>query len=358
LGSHNLREAFLEFKKDFDFVNIHYSISPWWALEAWQYDFLKIISKLVEKHKLQNQYEKIIASLLKPWKTTAISEVGRKVTAGVSVNKLVKQFQFLRTWTLIWYKPITPAWIKSSAGNPAQKQKLFTFTELLKLLKPSQNEKSYFVQAPYISFFKDWRDDLRRRHAYEWNFLFVAMASHFKVDEKDLGYFTLDELSEALQTNKLDIKLIRERKGKEFILTVPPQSLLAQIIPRVPIKYNKAIREAESINKEGVVRGIIAQIGIVRGRVRIVHNHHDIRKIGSKEILIANTTHPDYLQGMKKAAGFVTDEGGIVSHAAIVAREFKKPCIVGTKIATKIFKDGDMVEVDANKGIVKKITNY
>jgi pyruvate,water dikinase len=49
----------------------------------------------------------------------------------------------------------------------------------------------------------------------------------------------------------------------------------------------------------------------------------------------------------------VTDEGGVTCHAAIVAREMKKPCIIGTKIATKVLKDGDLVEVDANKGVVK-----
>ena len=56
---------------------------------------------------------------------------------------------------------------------------------------------------------------------------------------------------------------------------------------------------------------------------------------------------------MKRAKAFVTDEGGIVSHAAIVARELKIPCIVGTKTATKILKDEDIIEVDADRGIVK-----
>lgn len=56
---------------------------------------------------------------------------------------------------------------------------------------------------------------------------------------------------------------------------------------------------------------------------------------------------------MQKAAAFVTNEGGIICHAAIVARELGKPCIVGTKIATKVLKDGDYVEVDANKGVVR-----
>ena len=70
---------------------------------------------------------------------------------------------------------------------------------------------------------------------------------------------------------------------------------------------------------------------------------------------MAGMTTPEYLPAMEKAAAFVTDEGGILCHAAIVARELKKPCIVGTQYATKIFKDGDLVEVDAEKGVVRKI---
>jgi len=58
---------------------------------------------------------------------------------------------------------------------------------------------------------------------------------------------------------------------------------------------------------------------------------------------------------MKKAGAIVTDEGGITCHAAIVSRELGIPCVVGTKIVTKVFKDGDLVEVDANKGLVKKV---
>jgi pyruvate, water dikinase len=56
---------------------------------------------------------------------------------------------------------------------------------------------------------------------------------------------------------------------------------------------------------------------------------------------------------MEKAAAFVTDEGGITCHASIIAREMKKPCIVGTRIATKVLKDGMEVEVDADAGVVK-----
>lgn len=66
-------------------------------------------------------------------------------------------------------------------------------------------------------------------------------------------------------------------------------------------------------------------------------------------------TSPDFVPLMKKAKAIVTDEGGLSCHAAIVSREMGLPCVIGTKNATKVFKDGDMIEVDANKGFVRKI---
>ena len=81
----------------------------------------------------------------------------------------------------------------------------------------------------------------------------------------------------------------------------------------------------------------------------------DLAKVNEGDILVALQTAPDILPAMRKAAAFVTDMGGITCHAAIVAREMKKPCIVGTKSATKIIQDGDFLEVDADKGDVRII---
>lgn len=103
------------------------------------------------------------------------------------------------------------------------------------------------------------------------------------------------------------------------------------------------------------VKGSVAYKGIVKGRVRIIHGFADMSSFLDGEILVTEMTNPDYLPIMKKAVAIVTDEGGMTCHAAIVARELKKPCVVGTKIATKILRDGDMVEVDADSGVVKII---
>ncbi|OGY53586.1 MAG: hypothetical protein A3B15_03370 [Candidatus Buchananbacteria bacterium RIFCSPLOWO2_01_FULL_45_31] len=116
------------------------------------------------------------------------------------------------------------------------------------------------------------------------------------------------------------------------------------------IKINKILDYHE-------VKGIIVQKGKAIGRVKIVSHSSQISKVNQGDILVTPMTLPSFILGMNKAAAFVTDEGSLTCHAAIVAREMKKPCITGTKIATQVFKDGDLVEVDANQGIVKKLKN-
>jgi phosphohistidine swiveling domain-containing protein len=103
------------------------------------------------------------------------------------------------------------------------------------------------------------------------------------------------------------------------------------------------------------LKGQAAYLGRARGIVRIVKNRKQLGNVKRGDILVSPMTTPDFISAMKRAAAFITDEGGIVCHAAIVAREMKKPCIVGTKIATQVLKDGDLVEVDAEKGVVKII---
>ncbi|MHB8871556.1 MAG: PEP-utilizing enzyme [Candidatus Doudnabacteria bacterium] len=108
------------------------------------------------------------------------------------------------------------------------------------------------------------------------------------------------------------------------------------------------------INKSEV-KGFSAFKGKVKGIARIVLDPNKGKAFKNGDILITGSTRPEFLPIMAKAKAFVTDSGGILSHAAITAREMKKPCVIGTQIGTKVFKDGDLIEVDANKGIVRKI---
>jgi len=103
------------------------------------------------------------------------------------------------------------------------------------------------------------------------------------------------------------------------------------------------------------IKGSVAFPGKIQGICRVVGKLEEMKKVGKGEILVISMTDPNYLPAMERAGAFVTDQGGILCHAAIVSREMKKPCVIGTKIATQVLKDGDLVEVDAEKGVVKII---
>lgn len=102
------------------------------------------------------------------------------------------------------------------------------------------------------------------------------------------------------------------------------------------------------------LKGMTAHPGKVSGRVRIVFKPDHVTDFAEGDILVTSMTRPEFLPLMKKAAAIVTDAGGILCHAAITAREIGKPCLIGTKVGTKLFKDGEMVEVDATNGWVRK----
>ncbi len=102
------------------------------------------------------------------------------------------------------------------------------------------------------------------------------------------------------------------------------------------------------------LRGMVACRGISRGVAKIVPDmlSPSTRDFKAGDILVTSMTRPEFLPLMKLSGAIVTEEGGITSHAAIVSRELKKPCIIGVKHASEYLKDGDMVEVDADRGVV------
>lgn len=116
--------------------------------------------------------------------------------------------------------------------------------------------------------------------------------------------------------------------------------------------------EIDSPSDRTELRGVTAWAGTVRGTVRVLHANdvnkaqmmRDIFKQG--DIFVTEMTQPNVMDIAKRAGAIVTDEGGLLSHAAIISREYRIPCVIRTKLATRLLKDGDMVEVDASNAIV------
>jgi phosphohistidine swiveling domain-containing protein len=101
--------------------------------------------------------------------------------------------------------------------------------------------------------------------------------------------------------------------------------------------------------------GVVAAKGgrSIKGIVQIIFKNDEVNNFKPGNVLVSVMTNPYFIPAMKNAIAIVTDEGGITCHAAIVSRELRVPCIIGTKIATRVLKDGDLVEVDAERGIVR-----
>ncbi len=112
---------------------------------------------------------------------------------------------------------------------------------------------------------------------------------------------------------------------------------------------------ASAANRDEEVRGATAFPGLVSGTVRIVDSVEDDISFDDGDILVCDNTDVRFLPLMKKAGAIVTNRGGILCHASIVSRELRKPCIIGTKNATEILHDGDEVEIDAERGVVRVI---
>ena len=93
-----------------------------------------------------------------------------------------------------------------------------------------------------------------------------------------------------------------------------------------------------------------------RGKVKIVKTIEDIEKMDYGDVMVSRMTTPDLItEAVKKAGSIITDEGGVTCHAAVLSREFNVPALIGTSNATKLLKDGDIVEVDTGKGIANKV---
>jgi pyruvate,water dikinase len=114
----------------------------------------------------------------------------------------------------------------------------------------------------------------------------------------------------------------------------------------------EAKKEEKKVEGEPILKGLAASPGIATGPVKLVHGLEDAVKVVAGDILVTRMTSPDLVPSMSKCVAIVTDEGGMNSHAAIVAREMGIPCIVGTKNATAVLHDGQIITVDAYNGLV------
>ncbi len=273
-----------------------------------------------------------------------ISKIGEKIT---------KEFEFRRKIFSESIKVFEQ--VKKYFDGELLVKSLKEFENFFRLFQDYMKYVAYIWVLPGLDFvpseIKEEAMKIREKtedYAGRRDSIMVDFANSIIKDrEVDAFFLTLDEIKKR----EKDIKR-KYKERKNGFLFYKGEVVPKDEIPSFLEINNFEIREPEAKNTEKIT-GAVAQKGRVKGIVRIVYTEDELGKINEGDILVTNMTRPEFVPAMKKAGAVVTDEGGVVCHAAIVARELKKPCIIGTKIATKVLHDGDYVEVDADKGVVR-----
>jgi len=228
-----------------------------------------------------------------------------------------------------------------------QKRGYEHFVQFLKTVDDERLHKLIDV-AHAFAYLKEMRDDYRRPFYFAFRPFWDEIEARTGLSLTEANHLLPQELAEAILSPKENwMKKIRDRMDT-FSLVLEDGILRIEAVD-ISSRYLQDTRLDEIFK----VRGVSACGGLVRGPVRIIYHKDEFDKFHDGDVLVSAMTHPEFLPIMKRACAFVTDEGGITCHASIVARELGKPCVIGTGNATKVFKDGDMVEVDGDNGHIK-----
>lgn len=226
--------------------------------------------------------------------------------------------------------------------------------EMLNQLGFDEFHRKCVKLAQSFLYTKAYRKDGIYNGFYSLEGVFKECAKRLGISLKQLRMLMSWELNAAITTGKVDVAELNKRYNyRVFHYDGKTKTILSGEAAK---KFFNSL-EFEKIEfatlKE--LKGDCACPGNAVGFVKIINVPEEMEKMQQGDILVSKATTPDIVPAMKKAAAIVTDMGGITCHAAIVSREMNIPCIIGTKVATKFFKDGDKVSVDASKGICKKV---
>lgn len=231
------------------------------------------------------------------------------------------------------------------------------FGKIINELKPDKRAREIIRIIREYIYLRTYRTNILNNSLGTIKPFLEKIAKKLNTDWGTLNHMILPEVLESLDLDIVPEKFSKQAKKRKagfatIFINHKFHIFTGRDIDRFAAFFNL---KTKIKGNSGLIKGVVANTGKVRGIVKIVFTPADNEKVNHGDILVASMTTPNFVPAMEKAAAFVTDEGGILCHAAIVSREMKKPCIIGTKIATKVLKDGDLVEVDANEGIVKVI---
>ncbi|MFA6919259.1 MAG: PEP-utilizing enzyme [Patescibacteria group bacterium] len=316
------------------------------------------------------QKEKAIVKLSKKYKNVLDKYESEKFLLDnhPQLHSEIKKFLDKYCWVgfnysgpVLDYKAVVKELLQSQ--DSIKSEKLPTKEEICKFCKFKAKEKHIFYALGMISYTKDLRNvtDDYVHHCFV-NF-YDEVSKRVGLRKQDIQFLWDDELNELLAGGKKITRKYIQEKEKFCAAFASPESVGV----RQYYIGDEARNQREHISKNSnqslilkgspsdIIKGTVASTGTAIGIVKIIHNLREADKVKKGDILVAGMTSPKYMPAILNSGAIITDDGGLTCHAAIIARELKKPCIIGTKIATDILSDGDLVEVNANSGVIKII---
>ena len=203
-----------------------------------------------------------------------------------------------------------------------------------------------FYAQTYIGFRETQRFYLDHQN-HRFRRVFLEMGRRLQergiLHQDDIFFLFKEEVFNALKTGQIDYNTVEKRKRDftEYEFTLPPMYLQGDT------EFDEEIHETE-------IKGVASSPGVVEGKVRIVKTIHELHTVQKDEIMVATCTDPGWTPVFLKIKGLITETGGILSHGAVVSREYGIPAVTGVKNATAISQNGETITVDGNLGKIHR----
>lgn len=313
----------------------------------------KEIKDILNQKIIKSEAEKIFDKLNIPLQDNYYKKAELDLIQNKDIKNHVKKFEWIKSR----YGDINPYTVKDAKERLREideKEYVFEYNkqkeetkETIKRARDILKKDAHLIDLmQWLVFYRTHRTEVINKMIYYAIPIMQKMAKKNNLSYQEILHCDSAEVFE----NKIpDIDIIRERIVGCAMLKVDGKFMIL-----AGDEYEK-IKEyfKDDIGDIFEIGGSVASTGKTRGEISVIMDYRDFSKFKKGNILVTSMTTPDFVPTMKKSAAIITDEGGITSHAAIISRELKIPCIIGTKIATQVLKDWDLVEVDADNGVVK-----
>lgn len=260
-------------------------------------------------------------------------------------------FEFIKDYL---HKEVSPT--EKLEQVKSRKQEVASLREkYIEDLKPNEFERMILKLVSKLVWAKPRRKDYQSKSYYHLEKLLREIARRLSISVSQARSIPIDLLVTSLEKGEVDLSIINSIY--KFHVCLPDENSGVLVFSNEEAndflsRYVKS-EKSEDIKDIKEIKGVVAYKGKAKGKVKVINSPADMGKMQEGDILVSLATTPSIVPAMKKAGAIITDEGGLTCHASIVSRELGITCVVGTKFASKILKDGDMVEVDAITGIVR-----